>query len=383
MAGGVRRGVYHLGARVQLLPGPGKGDAGKFHPRALALQDAHGVQAGGVRAEGAGHPLDGAARGDLGAFGVEVVHIFGPVFNGRIPHTGILTDVDFHAAGVQVGNVVFGGRAALDKMQVGALFHDDQRMLKLPGARRIEPEIRLQRNFNVYARRDIHKAAAAPHRAVQRRKLVVCGGNQLHKMGTNQLGIFALQGAFHIGVDYALRGDLGADVVVDDLGIILRTHARQPRALCLRDAKALKGVFDIGGHIAPFALHGGVGAHIRHDVAHIQPADVRSPVLHGGAVVDLQGLQAEIPHPGGVVLFGRNLRYDLRRQTGADLKRGVGGVFNVVDAAVHGGNVGFFGFVSPHFAASPFTEAKPSCKISVTSAPLPVRTMRALSRTWT
>ena len=83
------------------------------------------------------------------------------------------------------------------------------------------------------------------------------------------------------------------------------------------------------------------------------------------------------------MLFGRNLRYDLRRQTGADFKRGVGGVLDVVDAAVHGGNVGFFGFVSPHFAASPFTEAKPSCKISVTSAPLPVRTMRALSRTWT
>ena len=176
MARRVRRGVHDLGTGVQILPGAGKRDAGELHAGTLALQDAHRVQAARVGAERAGDPLDRAALFDPRTLGVQVVHILGPVFNRGVANARTLTDENLDAACVQVGDVVLRGRAALDKVQVCALVHDNQGVLELARAGGVQAEVGLQGNVHMHARRDVDEGTAAPHSAVQRRKLVVRGG---------------------------------------------------------------------------------------------------------------------------------------------------------------------------------------------------------------
>ena len=122
---GVGSSMNHFCTGVQILSGTRKSDAGKLHPGTLARQNAHGVEAGGVRAERAGHPLDGAALFHLGTLGVQVVHVLGPVLNGGVAHPGVLTNVDLHAACVKVGYIIFRSGAALNEVEVSALVHNN------------------------------------------------------------------------------------------------------------------------------------------------------------------------------------------------------------------------------------------------------------------
>ena len=223
----MRGRVDDLGTGVQVLPGTGKGDAGELHTGTLALQDAHGVQAAGVGAEGAGDPLDGAALFHLGALGVQVVHVLGPVLDGGVAHAGTLADENFHTACMQVGYIVLRGRAALDKVQVSTLVHNNQGMLELTGAGGVQAEVGLQRNLHMYARRDVDEGAAAPYSTVQGRELMISRRHQLHKMLAHHLGIGTGEGAFHIGVHNALGGYFSLDVVVNHLGVILSTDTGQ------------------------------------------------------------------------------------------------------------------------------------------------------------
>ena len=284
---------------------------------------------------------------------------------------------------MEVGHVVFGGRAALDEVQVRALIHDDEGMLKLACAGGVQAEVGLQRNLHMHARRDVDEGAAAPNSAVQGRELMIGGRHQLHEMLAHHLGIGAGEGAFHIGVHNALGGYFSLDVVVNHLGVILSTDTGQAGALGLGDAQTLKGVLDVVGHFAPLAAHLGIGAHVGDNVAHVQAGDGGAPVLHRHLVVGFQCFQAEDAHPFRVVLFLTDLFHDLRRQAGADLERRVGRIFDVVNAAVYFGDVGLFSLKGSHLASSSFRAAKPSSMISLTSSPLPVRTMRASSSTWT
>ena len=73
-----------LRAGIEILPRAGEGDAGELHAGVVALEDAHGVQAADVGAEGAGYPLDRTALFDERALGVEVVHILRPVLDRGI-----------------------------------------------------------------------------------------------------------------------------------------------------------------------------------------------------------------------------------------------------------------------------------------------------------
>ena len=74
---------------------------------------------------------------------------------------------------------------------------------------------------------NIDEGAAAPNGAMQRRKLVVGGGHALHEMLLHHVGVGAGQRALHIGVDDTLRGNFLFYIVVNDLGVVLRTHAGQ------------------------------------------------------------------------------------------------------------------------------------------------------------
>ena len=170
---------------------------------------------------------------------------------------------------MKVCNIVFRCGTAFDKVQIRALFNNDQCMLKLSCTGRIQSEIGLQWNLHMHTCRNIYERTAGPDRAVQCRKLMVSGRNQLHEMAVHQIGIFSCQRAFHIRVYNALCCNLFAHVVINQLRIVLCADARQGSTLCIRDAQCFKRIFDIGRNLGPFRTHLRVGAYIGNNLVHI------------------------------------------------------------------------------------------------------------------
>ena len=93
------------------------------------------------------------------ALGVEVVHVLRPVLDGRVAQVRVLADEQLHSARVQVRHVVLRRAAALDEVQVGAVFHDDERVLELARALRVQAEVALQREVELGALRHVHEAS--------------------------------------------------------------------------------------------------------------------------------------------------------------------------------------------------------------------------------
>ena len=98
---------------------------------------------------------------------------------------------------------------------------------------------------------------------------MVMGCHELHKVVLYHIGIFTGQGTLHIGVDNALFLNLLADVVVDELGVVLGAHACEGGALRLRDPKLFEGVLDLLRNLGPVTLHLCICADIGGDVVHV------------------------------------------------------------------------------------------------------------------
>lgn len=191
---------------------------------------------------------------------------------------------------MEVGHVVLGRGAPLDKVQVGIVFDDDERVFKLAGALGIEAEVALQRKIELGALGHVDKRAARPDGAVECRKLVVGGRDERHKLFVDErLPLRVVQGLLNAGVDDTHLGCGVLHVVVDELGVVLRADARQVAALGLGDAQALKGVLDVVGHRLPVVLLVGVGLDVGDDVVHVQALDGGAPRRVGETVKDLEG----------------------------------------------------------------------------------------------
>ena len=108
-------------------------------------------------AKGTGHPFDGASFLHLGPLGIQVIHVFRPVFNRGITELRIPTHKQFYTACVKIGHIIFRCGTSLNKVKVRPFIHDDQCMFKLPRSRRVQPEIGLQRYFHGNSRRHIDK----------------------------------------------------------------------------------------------------------------------------------------------------------------------------------------------------------------------------------
>ena len=93
--------------------------------------------------------------------------------------------------------------------------------------------------------------------------------HELHEVFFYHIGVFAGQGALHICVDDALLRNFLADVVVDELGVVLGTHACEGGALRLRDPKLFEGVLDLFRNLGPVTLHLCIRADIGGDVVHV------------------------------------------------------------------------------------------------------------------
>ena len=294
-----------------------------------------------MAAEAARDPLHLGVRAHGHALGVEVVHVLGPVFDGRVAHVRMVAHKDLHGAGVQVGVVVLGGRAALDEVQVSVVLDHDERVLELAGALRVEAEVGLQRVGDLDTLGDVDKGSARPDRVVQRRELVVAGRDQMAEVLAHDGLVLRVERVLDRGVDDALLGHLILHVVIDDLGVVLGADAGQAVTLGLRDAQALEGVLDVVGHIVPVACLLGLGRNVGGYVVHVQAARVGAPVGgHGELVVDVEGLQALLEHPVGLVLLLRDGADDLGGQAVGIALVALLRLLEVVDGAVDVGHLG-------------------------------------------
>ena len=97
----------------------------------------------------------------------------------------------------------------------------------------------------------VHEGATGPGGRVQRGELVVASGHTLAEVFLEDLGVFA-QASVSVGEDDALALQVFLDLLVDDLGLVLRGNARhQTRLLGLGNAEAVVGVADFRGEIFP------------------------------------------------------------------------------------------------------------------------------------
>ena len=249
--GRVRRGVHHLGAGVLVLALAGEGDRQRLALGVLAEQVAGGVLHGDLGADVAVDPLHPAAGLHRGALGDQVVDVVRPVLDGRVADVGVLLHDDLDDRGVQrVGRVDRRG-AALDVVHLGALVGDDQRPLELAHVLGVDPEVGLQRDVDLHARRHVDERAARPDRGVERGELVVADRDDRAEVLPEQVLVLAQRG---VGVEEedALLLQVLADLVVDDLGLVLRGDAGdQPLLLGLRDAEPVVGVLDVGRQLVP------------------------------------------------------------------------------------------------------------------------------------
>ena len=224
-------------------------------------------------------------------------------------------------------------RAALDVVHVAALVGDDQRPLELAHVLGVDAEVGLQRHLHVHARRHVHERAARPHRAVQRRELVVVGRDDRGEVLAHEVLVLA-QARVHVHEDHALLLEVLAHLVVDDLGLVLGADAGEELALGLGDAEAVEGLLDVVGDVVPRALGALGGAHEVVDVVVVDLGQERGApggLLAGEEVVER--LEAEVAHP---LRLGLELG-DLRDDLGVDaLGRLVEVVLGVVEAEALG-----------------------------------------------
>ena len=151
----LRRQVQHLRAGVLVLA-----LAGERHRQHLALGVLAGhpdrrVLHGHLGADVAVDPLHGGAGLRAGALGDQVVDVVRPVLDGRVTATATGLYDDLHHRGVQRVRLVDRRGTTLDVVNVSVLVDDDQRPLELAHVLGVDPEVGLQRDVDVHARRHV------------------------------------------------------------------------------------------------------------------------------------------------------------------------------------------------------------------------------------
>ncbi|OEI69675.1 Uncharacterized protein Cus16_0284 [Curtobacterium sp. ER1/6] len=300
----VRRHVDHLRAGVLVLAGAGERDGERLALGVLAGEVDRRVLHRDLGADVAVDPLHRRALVRDRTLGDEVVDVARPVLDRRVAHAGVLLHDDLDHGRVQRVRLVDRGGAALDVVDVGVLVRDDQRPLELSHVLGVDPEVGLQRDLDVHALRDVDERPAGPDGGVQSGELVVAGRDHGAEVLLEELGVLAQR---RVGVheDDALLLQVLADLVVDDLGLVLRGDAGdEALALGLGDAETLVGVADVLGQLFP-----GLGLLLRGlhevlDVVEVDVRQVRAPRGHRLAVEQRQRLEAELAHPLRLVLAG-------------------------------------------------------------------------------
>src|SRR5699024_5544314 len=327
---GVRRHVGHLRAGVLELALAREGD-GQDLALGVRTSHPHGrVLHGDLGADVAIDPLHGRALFTLGALRDEVVDVVRPVLDRRIAAAAALLHDDLDHCGVQGVGLVDRGGAALDVVNVGVLVDDDERALELAHVLRVDAEVGLQRDVHVDSRWHVDEGTTGPYGGVQSGELVIARGNHGAEVLLEQLRVL-LQGGVGVDEDYALLLQVLTDLVVHNLGLVLRGDTGdEALALRLWDAQLVVGVLNVLRQVLPARrlLLGGADEVL--DLVEVDARQVRAPGGHGLLVEDLEGLQATLEHPLRLVLLGRNIPDDVLVQATARAGAGVVGIVPTV-----------------------------------------------------
>src|SRR5690242_13107387 len=123
---------------------------------------------------------------------------------------------DLHHSAMEAVRRVGGRCAALDIMYVAVFIGDDKRPLELPHVTGVDAEIRLKRDLDAHALRDVDEAATAPDGAVERGKLVVVRRDYRREILAEEVFVLA-ETSVRVNEDDALFFEIFSNLVVDDL----------------------------------------------------------------------------------------------------------------------------------------------------------------------
>jgi hypothetical protein len=174
----------------------------------------------------------------------------------------------------------------------------------------VDPEVGLQRDLDVHALGDVDERPAGPDGAVERGELVVADRDHRAEVLAEELGLLTERG---VGVEEedALLLEVLADLVVDDLGLVLRRDAGdEPLLLGLGDAELVVGVLDVRGQLVP---GGGLllgRADEVLDVVEVDVPELGAPARHRLAAEELEPLEAQVEHPLRLALLRRDVADD-------------------------------------------------------------------------
>ena len=111
------------------------------------------------------------------------------------------------------------------------------------------------------------------------------------------------QAGVHVLEDHALLLEVLADLVVDDLRLVLRADAGEVLPLGLGDAELVERVLDVVGDLVPGAALLLGRAHEVVDVLEVDLVHVAArPARHRARLEVLERLEAEVAHPLRLVL---------------------------------------------------------------------------------
>ena len=204
-------------------------------------------------------------------------------------------------------------------MDRGALVHDDERALELPHVLRVDPEVGLKRKIHLHALGHVDEGPAAPHRAVQRGELVVRGRNDRAEVLPEELRVLLQSGA-RVEEDDALLGEGRLDLVIDRFGVVLGAHAGEELLLGLGNPETVEGLLDVRRHLVPGLplLLGRLQVVV--DVLEVDLLHLAAPAWQRLLLELLERLEAELLHPGGLVLDVGDLRDHVLVQAAARLE---------------------------------------------------------------
>jgi hypothetical protein len=198
-------------------------------------------------------------------------------------------------------------------VHVRALLGDDQRPFELAHVLGVDPEVRLERHLDLDALRHVDERAARPDRRIEGGELVVVGRDHRRPVIADDVLLLA-EARVHVEEDHALLLEVLADLVVDDLRLVLRPDPGQELPLGLGDAEPVEGVLDVLGDLVPAlpALLGGTDEVV--DVVPVDLVQVAAPLRGGPLEEVLERLQSEVAHPLRLVLVLGDRLDDLPRE---------------------------------------------------------------------
>ena len=134
----------------------------------------------------------------------------------------------------------------------------------------------------------------------------------------------------HVEEEHALGLEVLLQLVVDDLGLVLRADAGQVVLLGLGDAEPVPGVLDVRRQVFP-GLRLLLGRpDVIEDAVEVDLAEVAAPVRERAREEVVERLEAELPHPLRLVLVLGDRCDELVREPAARLEEVVLGIVEPV-----------------------------------------------------